>query len=57
MAEHLDPEETVSFEELLLSSAITQEALINMLEKKGIINKMDLLEEIRRLKTIQIKGR
>lgn len=57
MTEHLDPEETVSFEELLMSSAITQEALINMLEKKGIISKRDLLEEIRRLKTIQIKSR
>jgi hypothetical protein len=32
MAERLDPKETVSFEELLMSNVYTQEALINLLE-------------------------
>lgn len=41
MAEKLDPKETVSFEELLMSNVYTQEALVNMLEAKGIITKAD----------------
>lgn len=47
MAEKLDPKETVSFEELLMSNVYTQEALINLLEAEGIITKTELLEEIR----------
>lgn len=50
MAEKLDPKETVSLEELLVSNVYTQEALINLLEAKGIIKKADLLEEIKRLR-------
>ncbi len=50
MAEKLNPKETVSFEELLLSNVIEQEALVNLLEKKGMITKAELLEEIRRLR-------
>jgi len=41
MAEKLDPKETVSFEELLMSNVYTQEALINLLDSKGIISKAD----------------
>jgi hypothetical protein len=47
VAEKLDLKETVSFEELLMSNVYTQEALINLLEAKGIITKAELLEEIR----------
>ena len=39
MAEKLDPKEMVSFEELLISNVIEQDALVNLLEKKGIIKK------------------
>jgi len=53
MAEKLDPKETVSFEEVLMSNVYTQEALINLLEKKGIITKAELLEEIKRLEDRQ----
>jgi hypothetical protein len=49
MAEKLDSKETVSFEELLLSNTIEQEALVNLLEKKAIITKPELLVEIKRL--------
>ena len=37
-------------EELLMSDVYTQEALINLLEKKGGLKKIELLEEIQRLK-------
>jgi len=55
MGEKLDPKETATFEELLMSNVYTQEALINLLEKKGIINKEELLKEIKRLRKEQPK--
>ena len=53
MTEKLDPRETVTFEELFMSNVYTQEALINLLEKKGLIEKKELLEEIKRVKKEQ----
>jgi len=50
MAEKLDPKETVSFEELLITNVVEQEALVNLLEKKGVITKAELLEEIKKLR-------
>jgi hypothetical protein len=55
VAEKLDPKEIVTFEELFKSNVYTQEALINLLEKKGIIDKRELLEEIKRLRSEQPK--
>ena len=52
MAKKLDPKEIVSFEEVLTSNVYTQEALINLLEKKGIISKDELPEKI-----IKLRGR
>ena len=50
MSEKLDPKETATFEEVLMSNVFTQEALISLLEKKGIITRNELLEEIKRLR-------
>ena len=50
MAKKLDPKEIVSFEELLVSNVIEQDALVNLLERKGIIKKAELLEEIKKLR-------
>ena len=44
MAKKLNTKETVSFEEHLMNNVYTQEALINLVEKKRLINK-ELLEE------------
>lgn len=49
MADKLDPKELVTFKELLLSNVYTQEALVNLLEKKGILTKEEVLEEIKRI--------
>jgi len=49
MAEKLDTKEIVTAEELLMSEVIQSEALINLLDRKGIINKQELLEEIIRV--------
>lgn len=51
MAEKLDPQELLSFKELLMSEVIQSEAFINLLDRKGIINKMELLEEMKRVQT------
>jgi len=47
MAEKLDPKQTVDFKELLISEVIQTEALTNLLDRKGIISKEELLEEIK----------
>lgn len=52
MAEKLDTKEIVTAEELLMSEVIQSEALINLLDRKGIVSKQELLEE---MKTIQAK--
>ena len=57
MAKQPDPKEIVSFEDLLTSNIYTQEALINVLEKKGIVTKRELLEEIKKLKDKQKFGK
>ena len=50
MARKLDPKEIVSFEEALMSNVMEQEALVNLLQKKGIFNKAELLAEIKKLR-------
>ena len=49
MAEKLDQNQTVDFKDLLMSEVIQSEALINLLDRKGIISKQELLEEMRRV--------
>jgi hypothetical protein len=49
MAKKLDPEEMVDLKELVLSEVIQMEALINVLESKGILTREEVLEEIKRL--------
>ena len=50
MSEKLHNKETVSHEEILMSLVYSQEAMIILLEKKGLIKRSELLEEIRILK-------
>ena len=55
MAEKLDPKEIVDFKELLMSEVIQSEALINLLDRKGIISKQELLQEMKRVKASMTK--
>ena len=57
MADILDPKEIVDFKELLLSEIIQSEALINLLDKKGIISKQELLEEMKKVQAKMIKSK
>ena len=49
MAELLDPKEVVTFEDLLRSEVIQSDALINLLDRKGIVTKRELLEEMKKV--------
>jgi hypothetical protein len=57
MAEKLDSKELASFKELLMSEIIQSEAIINLLDKKGIISKQELLEEMKRVQAKMIKAK
>ena len=50
MAEKMDLKEMVTLEELIMSNVFTQEALINLLRRKGLITNEELIEEIKQLK-------
>ena len=55
MARKLDQRETVDFKELLLSEVIQSEALINILDRKGIVSRKELLEEIKQVNANRLK--
>jgi len=57
MAEKLDSKEIVEFKELLMSEVIQSEALINLLDKSGVISKKELLEEMKRVQAAMIKSK
>ena len=47
MATPLDPKQVVSFEELLISQVVQQEALTRLLIEKGLFTKEELLETVK----------
>ena len=47
MAIRLDSKQIVSFEELLMSQVVQQEAITRLLIKKGIFTKEEFLEMVR----------
>ena len=57
MVEKLDQKEIVDFKELLMSELIQSEALINLLDRKGLISKQEYLEEIKRVQAKMIKAK
>jgi len=50
MAVKLDPKELVSIEELLISNMFEIGALIEILDRKGILTKQEILDEIKELR-------
>ena len=57
MAEQLDPGEIVDLRELLMSEVIQSEALINLLDRKGLITKRELLEEMKKVRESMVKAK
>ncbi len=49
MAEQLPQEQNVTLEELVISHSYEMIALMTVLEKKGILTRAEVLEEIKRL--------
>jgi hypothetical protein len=56
MAKKLDPRQTVDLNELLTSIIIQEEALVNLLDGKGILSKQELLEEIKKVQASMLKA-
>ena len=56
MATKLAPKEMVTFRDALLSEMIQFEALVNLLDRQGIIDKEELLEEIKRVHATMLKA-
>jgi hypothetical protein len=47
MSEKLDKKEVVTLRDALLSEIIQFEALVNLLDRKGLISRKELLEEMK----------
>lgn len=43
--------EVVNWEEIIASNMIQLEAITNILDKSGIVNKAEILEEVRNIRT------
>ena len=56
MAEQLGQDSTVTLEEVVVSHAFEMVALITLLEKKGILSRSELMEEIVRLRDSNTSG-
>jgi hypothetical protein len=50
MAEKLDPKETVTIEELVISHMWEMAALLEVLERKGLITKQEVLDAVQELR-------
>ena len=50
MGNKLDPKQTTSFEEVLVATVFQQEAMMNLLERKGLLTRAEVMQEIFDLK-------
>jgi hypothetical protein len=57
MAKVLGGRQTVPLEEVVLAQAFQLEALLNVLERQGLLKKTEVLEEIKRLQANTPKAR
>jgi hypothetical protein len=49
MAKKQDSAETVPLEDVVLSNVFTQEAILNLLEKKGAVTKEEVMDEMKKI--------
>ena len=56
MAEKLDPEELVSFKELLMANSIQVDAVAQLLIEKGIITKEEFFSKLKQVQSEYQKG-
>jgi hypothetical protein len=55
MAKELDPEQFEDIKEMMVYEVVLSEALVNLLDRKGLIKKAELLEEIKKIKSKTIE--
>ncbi len=55
MAKEMDPEQFEDIKEMMVYEVVLSEALVNLLDKKGLIKKAELLEEIKKIKSKTIE--
>ena len=55
MAKQLDPEQFEDVKEMMIYEVVLSEALVNLLHKKGLIKKAEILEEIKKIKAKTIE--
>jgi hypothetical protein len=55
MNKQLDPEQFEDIKEMMIYEVVLSEALVNLLDKKGLIKKAELLEEIKKIKSKTIE--
>lgn len=56
MTQHIKPEDLATYRDALLSEIIASEALVNLLERKGIVTRQELTEEINRVQESLLKA-
>ena len=49
MGNEEDSAETVPLEDVVMSNVFTQEAILNILEEKGLVTKEEVMEEMKRI--------
>jgi hypothetical protein len=57
MAKILHPRQTVDLRDVVISEIIQSEALVNLLERKVIITKQEVLEEIEKVQEALLKDK
>jgi hypothetical protein len=55
MSKQLDPEQFEDIKEMMVYEVVLSEALVNLLDRKGIVKKAELLEEIKKIKSKTIE--
>ena len=54
MTDKPNTKQAITIEELVMSNVYTQEALVSLLEKKGILTQKEVLDEVKQL---QVEGK
>lgn len=55
MSKQLDPEQFEDIKEMMVYEVVLSEALVNLLDRKGIVKKAEILEEIKKIKSKTIE--
>ncbi len=50
MANKLDPKQTTNVEEVLVATVFQQEAMMTLLERKGLLTRAEVMQEILEMK-------